>query len=164
MLLTVQILNRVYVLLYATFSVTFGYCVCCHLTVNTATIYFTIMLTSFKLQLRSVNSVRFEILTAVVIKSSIFWDISSCSLLKVNRRFGGTCRLHLQGRRISQALLATCFILVYCLDYSSTLKMEAKCSSETSFDIQRTTRRYVPVLILLPIASSIHSVQTHITT
>jgi hypothetical protein len=25
------------------------------------------------------------------------------SLLKVNRRFGGTCHLHLQGRRISQA-------------------------------------------------------------
>jgi hypothetical protein len=26
-----------------------------------------------------------------------------CGLLKANRRFGGTCRLHLQGRRISQA-------------------------------------------------------------
>jgi hypothetical protein len=36
-------------------------------------------------------------------KYSIFWDITPCSLLKVNRRFGGTCRLHLQGRRISQA-------------------------------------------------------------
>jgi hypothetical protein len=29
-------------------------------------------------------------------KSSVFWDITPCSLLKVNRRFGGTCRLHLQ--------------------------------------------------------------------
>jgi hypothetical protein len=35
-------------------------------------------------------------------KSSIFWDITPCSPLKVNRRFGGTCRLHLQGRRISK--------------------------------------------------------------
>jgi hypothetical protein len=25
-------------------------------------------------------------------KSIIFWDITPCSLLKVNRRFGGTCR------------------------------------------------------------------------
>jgi hypothetical protein len=26
-------------------------------------------------------------------KSSIFWDITSCSPLRVNRRFGGICRL-----------------------------------------------------------------------
>jgi hypothetical protein len=44
-----------------------------------------------------------EILTAVVMKSSIFWDITPCSPLKVNWRFGGTCRLHLQGQRISKA-------------------------------------------------------------
>jgi hypothetical protein len=36
-------------------------------------------------------------------KSSIFWDITPCSPFKVSRRFGGTCRLHLQRRRISQA-------------------------------------------------------------
>jgi hypothetical protein len=34
--------------------------------------------------------------------SYIWWGISTCSSLKVNRCFGGTCRLHLQGRRISQ--------------------------------------------------------------
>jgi hypothetical protein len=28
--------------------------------------------------------VRFEVLTAVVMKSSVFWDITPCSLLKVN--------------------------------------------------------------------------------
>jgi hypothetical protein len=39
----------------------------------------------------------FQFLTAVV----IFWDITPCSPLRVNR--GGTCRLHLQGRRIRQA-------------------------------------------------------------
>jgi hypothetical protein len=32
----------------------------------------------------------FEIPTAVVMKSSIFWDITPRSPLKVNRRFGGT--------------------------------------------------------------------------
>jgi hypothetical protein len=47
--------------------------------------------------------VGFEFLTAVVMKSSIFWDITPCSPLKVNWRFGGTCRLHLQGRKISRA-------------------------------------------------------------
>jgi hypothetical protein len=36
------------------------------------------------------------------VKSTIFWDITPCSSLKVNRRFGGTYHLHLQGR-ISRA-------------------------------------------------------------
>jgi hypothetical protein len=48
--------------------------------------------------------------------SSIFWDIISCSLLKVNQGFGGICDLHFHG-----------------------LKMEATCSSKTSVDFQRTT-------------------------
>jgi hypothetical protein len=43
--------------------------------------------------------VGFEILTAVVKKSTIFWDIGPCSPLSVNRRFGGTYRLRLQGRK-----------------------------------------------------------------
>jgi hypothetical protein len=37
--------------------------------------------------------VRTDIQTAVVMKSSIFWDLTPCSLLKANRRFGGTRRL-----------------------------------------------------------------------
>jgi hypothetical protein len=44
-----------------------------------------------------------EGLTAVVMKSSVFWDTMPCSLLKVNWRFGRTCHLHPQGQRISQA-------------------------------------------------------------
>jgi hypothetical protein len=48
-------------------------------------------------------NVGFEVLRAVVMKCSIFWDITTCSPLKINRRFGGICRLHIQGRRISQA-------------------------------------------------------------
>jgi hypothetical protein len=35
----------------------------------------------------------------MVMKSTIFWDITSCSPLSVNRRFGGTYRLHLRGRK-----------------------------------------------------------------
>jgi cellulose synthase/poly-beta-1,6-N-acetylglucosamine synthase-like glycosyltransferase len=36
------------------------------------------------------------------LKSTNFWDITPCSPLKVNRRFGGTYRLHLQDQ-ISRA-------------------------------------------------------------
>jgi hypothetical protein len=45
--------------------------------------------------------VGFEILTAVVMENSVVWDITPCSPLKANRRFGGTCRLDLQDSRIS---------------------------------------------------------------
>jgi hypothetical protein len=43
----------------------------------------------------------------------------------------------------SELCLPPTFTLVSCLAYSSTLKMEAICSSETSNDFQRTTRRYI---------------------
>jgi hypothetical protein len=47
--------------------------------------------------------VGFEVLTAVVMKNSIFWDMAPCGPLKVNRYLGGKWKLHLQGRRISKA-------------------------------------------------------------
>jgi hypothetical protein len=42
------------------------------------------------------------------------------------------------------ALLAMCFMLVSCLAYPLTPKMEVTCSCETSIDFQRTTRRCIP--------------------
>jgi uncharacterized membrane protein YhaH (DUF805 family) len=88
----------------------------------------------------------------VVMKSTVFWVIMPCSPLKVNRRFGGTYRLHFQGR-ISRAryqaagiLLGkfpSAFMLPSCSTYSP-LKMVAICSSETSVDFQRTIWRYIP--------------------
>jgi hypothetical protein len=36
------------------------------------------------------------------------------------------------------------FALVSCPAYSSALKVEAMCSSETSVDFQRTARHYIP--------------------
>jgi hypothetical protein len=36
------------------------------------------------------NYVEGEVLTAVVMRSSFFWDLTPCSPLNVNRRFGGT--------------------------------------------------------------------------
>jgi hypothetical protein len=44
---------------------------------------------------------RFEVLV-VVMKNSVFWDITTCSPIKGNRCFGGTCYLSLQGRRINR--------------------------------------------------------------
>jgi hypothetical protein len=43
---------------------------------------------------------------------TIFWDITPCSPLKVNRRFEVTYLLHIQGRK---TLLATCFDAGFCL-------------------------------------------------
>jgi hypothetical protein len=72
-------------------------------------------------------------------ESCIFWDITPCSPLKFNLRFGGTYRFRRQGRR---SLLLS-FALVSSLLYSWTFK-EAACLSETSIDFKRTTRRYIP--------------------
>jgi hypothetical protein len=79
-------------------------------------------------------------------KSFIFWDTTPCSMLKVNRRFRGTSRLHFQGRRISQVRSQSqaASKQSFYSAYSWTLKMVATCSSETSVDFQRTTRRYIP--------------------
>jgi hypothetical protein len=64
--------------------------------------------------------IEFEVLTAMVMKSSIFWDITPCSPLKVNC-FRETCHLQLQGWRISQARdqHATVFLLVFCVSFFS---------------------------------------------
>jgi hypothetical protein len=47
--------------------------------------------------------VRFEVLTAVTMKNSVFWDVAPCRYF-VNRRFGGTYRLHLQGIKNPRAM------------------------------------------------------------
>jgi hypothetical protein len=68
-----------------------------------------------------------KVLTPVVTKISVFWDIPPCSALKVNR-----------------LCLSYAFTLVSCWAYSSAIKIEVTCSSETSADFQRTTWRYIP--------------------
>jgi hypothetical protein len=45
---------------------------------------------------------RFEAFTAVTMKNAVFWDVAACRSC-VNRRFGGTYHLHLQGRKIREA-------------------------------------------------------------
>jgi hypothetical protein len=48
-------------------------------------------------------SVGLKVLRAMVMKIYAFWDIIACSPSKISQHFGGTCCLHLQGQRISQA-------------------------------------------------------------
>jgi hypothetical protein len=81
------------------------------------------------------------------LKSSIFWDITPCSALKVNRHFKETFRLNLQGRKIcrgrNQREIKCQAELVSSSAHSSTLKMEVTCSSGKSVNFQLTTRRYI---------------------
>jgi hypothetical protein len=60
----------------------------------------------------------------IKIKSIIFWDVTQCSLLSYNRRFGGTYRLHLQGLR----------------NHFSKNQQASRWQGAT----QQTTRRHVP--------------------
>jgi hypothetical protein len=64
------------------------------------------------------------------IKSSIFWYITTCSSLKVKRRFWGTCTLHLQGLIMSQARNK---------HETGSKQSQATCSSETTVDFKLTT-------------------------
>jgi hypothetical protein len=83
-----------------------------------------------------------EFLTVVIIKLYLL-DITPSSPLKVNWRFRGTWRLHLQGRRISQARNQQGTASKTWMTYFSTLNMEVTCSSEMSIGFQRTTQRYI---------------------
>jgi hypothetical protein len=49
-----------------------------------------------------IEFVRFEVLTAVTMKNVVFWDVALCRFC-VNRRFGGTYRLHFQSRKNSRS-------------------------------------------------------------
>jgi hypothetical protein len=74
--------------------------------------------------------------------SSVFWDMTLWSLLKVIQCFRGTCHLHLQGWRISQARRQH---ESRCVAYFSTLKMEATCSSEMLVVFQQAMWCYIPI-------------------
>jgi hypothetical protein len=67
--------------------------------------------------------VRFEVLTDVAIKITVFWDVTLCSPIEVYRRFGGKyCPYH----------------------HSSALKIETARSSKTSVNFHRITPRHIP--------------------
>jgi hypothetical protein len=41
----------------------------------------------------------FDVLTAMTVTSTVFWDMTSCSLVEVYRHFGGTYYVHFEGIR-----------------------------------------------------------------
>jgi hypothetical protein len=45
------------------------------------------------------HTMRFQVLTATRIKTTVFWDVAPCSLVETDRRFRGAFCLHHQGRR-----------------------------------------------------------------
>jgi hypothetical protein len=82
-------------------------------------------------------------------KSSILWDVTQCRQVKTDQHFGGTHGFHFQGRKLSQVSKqheADCkqsFMLVSYLANSSSLKMGATYSSETSAVLSWTIRCYI---------------------
>jgi hypothetical protein len=95
----------------------------------------------------------FEELKCHILNSTIFWDITPCSPLSVNRRFRGTYRLYLQGRKNklskkpASLLPASCWFLSQLI--FSTLEMEAVCSSETLPQKVSEQFQYVALVLLL---------------
>jgi hypothetical protein len=86
------------------------------------------------------NIFRWNEESQVALKSTIFWDMTPCSLLSFNRRFGGTYRLHPETQWTTRRYIPEDG------NISSIfrMEMEAICSSETSVETQRTTRRHIP--------------------
>jgi hypothetical protein len=83
----------------------------------------------------------FTVLTAVVMKSSILWDISPISPLKNNRRFGETYLLYIQGSRMSHAKNSK---VCYLLHAGFLLGLFFDPEDGSDIFLQRTTRRYIP--------------------
>jgi hypothetical protein len=79
-------------------------------------------------------TVGFEVLKAVTAERFTSWDVTP----------GNPVEVHRHTAKQSRALLAACFLLVACFAYYSTMKMEAKRSSETPVNFCLTTWHYIP--------------------
>lgn len=80
--------------------------------------------------------VRFEVLTAVKMKITVFWDKAPCSLADKNQYCGGTCLLHLQGWRqqvpiqhtTCHHILEGCYLNYFSLKFNS-ISWRSNCRS-----------------------------------
>jgi hypothetical protein len=77
--------------------------------------------------------------TEVLSKSSVFWGVTLCKSIESQQTFRRNML-----PSYPELCLPLLYTFVYCSAYSSTLKMEATCSSRTSVDFQWTTWRYIP--------------------
>jgi hypothetical protein len=94
-----------------------------------------------------VGSVGCEILMPMVMKSSVFWDITPCRSLKVNRRSGEHVASVLSvvesaKQETSMKQIANRALITACLACPLTLK-ETVCAPKASVDIQHTPRFYI---------------------
>jgi hypothetical protein len=107
----------------------------------------------------SYNFVRFEVFTAMTMKNDVFWDVAPY-IYFVNRRFGGTYRLHLQGIRNPRVMNQREQVAVSCRSWISyTLKIEAIRSYETSVNKISTQphprRRHSSITVSLPVVHTV---------
>jgi hypothetical protein len=77
-------------------------------------------------------------------KNVVFWDVTQCEF-KINRRFGGTCRLHIQDRRNNASEESVRRIVTGCL---SVCPMGRRLGEP-----QSRSGRYGDVKILAPIGT-----------
>jgi hypothetical protein len=99
----------------------------------------------------------FEVLTAVVKKSTVFSDIEPCSLLKINRRFGGTYSLHFHCRisreryqRESRwSLKVVLFVLILIIGTQSSMKKEMRFKYKLIWSAIFTRWRFSMALLCL---------------
>jgi hypothetical protein len=99
------------------------------------------------------SDLRLDDFMAVTMKNAVSWDMmTSCGSCK-SRCFGGTHRLHHQGKRVplvrsKDMPLASPSVVRYTLtanqEDSFTLKIEAIGSSETSVLTRTTQRNHIP--------------------
>lgn len=86
--------------------------------------------------------IRSNALNKFLMKSNIFGDVEPCSLVEV-------CLFSLERsgsmRKPTKQAIKLCLLFTDCLQaYSSTMKIEAACLSETQVYLYQTTRRYFP--------------------
>jgi hypothetical protein len=93
-----------------------------------------------KIPLNIRDYVGFEVFTAVVMESIIFWDVTPCSDVS-EEHIASILRVE---EIISARTSTPAYFLVLAEIISSTLEMDAIYSSETSVATQQTTRRHIP--------------------
>jgi hypothetical protein len=76
-------------------------------------------------------------------KSTYVWEEHVTSTLRVDEYAKQKTSVKKAASKLEVVLLATCLRLVPYLAYSSTMKLEVTCSSQTYVDFQRTTWRYM---------------------